>query len=62
LAQALLSPERDLDLATLDRTFTLQFHDAVTTAIGADLVALVHSQAPGVGPHGEAVDLLSSVA
>ncbi|MFF4309806.1 LysR family transcriptional regulator [Streptomyces sp. NPDC001507] len=47
-AQGLLAPQRRLDLATLDRTFTLQFHDAVTTAIGPGLLKAVREQAPGV--------------
>src|SRR5258705_9716521 len=47
-AQALLSPDGDLDLSTLDRTFTLQFHDAVTAAIRPALLADVRARAPGV--------------
>jgi DNA-binding transcriptional LysR family regulator len=47
-AQGLLAPRRDLDLSTLERTFTLQFHDAVTAAIGPDLLAGIRAQAPGV--------------
>ena len=47
-AQGLLAPQRELDLATLDRTFTLKFHDAVTTAAGPDLLARVRAAAPGV--------------
>ncbi|MEU5347795.1 MULTISPECIES: LysR family transcriptional regulator [unclassified Streptomyces] len=47
-AQAVLAPERDLDLATLERTFTLRWHDAVTTAVGPALLAAVRAQAPGV--------------
>jgi DNA-binding transcriptional LysR family regulator len=35
-------------LATLDRTFTLKFHDAVTTAAGPDLLARARAAAPGV--------------
>lgn len=46
---AVLAPERDLDLGTLERTFTLRFHDAVTIAIGPGLLAAVRAQAPGVG-------------
>src|ERR1700744_92667 len=33
-AHALLEPGRELDLAALARTFTLQGHHAITTAIG----------------------------
>jgi len=47
-AYAMLTPERDLDLKTLERTFTLQCHDAVTTAIGPTLLAALQSHAPGV--------------
>jgi DNA-binding transcriptional LysR family regulator len=47
-AHTVLAPERDLDLDTLERTFTLQCHDAVTTAIGSGLLAAVQAQAPGV--------------
>jgi DNA-binding transcriptional LysR family regulator len=45
---AVLSPERGVDLGTLDRVFTLRWHDAVTTAFGPELLALVRAQAPGV--------------
>lgn len=47
-AQALLEPERELDLSTLGRTFTLRGHDAVTVAIGSDLLRVVQREAPGV--------------
>ncbi|MFG2045430.1 LysR substrate-binding domain-containing protein [Dactylosporangium sp. NPDC048998] len=47
-AQALLSPDGETDPATLERTFTLRFHDAVTAAIGPGLLAAVRAQAPGV--------------
>ncbi|WP_028721416.1 LysR substrate-binding domain-containing protein [Patulibacter americanus] len=47
-AQTVLAPERDLDLSTLTRTFTVQAHDAVTTAIGPLLLEAVRTQAPGV--------------
>jgi DNA-binding transcriptional LysR family regulator len=47
-AHAVLAPERDLELGTLERTFTLRCHDAVTTAIGPGLLAAVQAQAPGV--------------
>ncbi|MFE0326088.1 hypothetical protein ACFW08_04635 [Streptomyces sp. NPDC058960] len=47
-AKQLLSPERELDLATLSRTFTLRWHDALATACGPALLAAVHRQAPGV--------------
>ncbi len=47
-SQAVLEPERELDLATLDRTFTVRGHDAVTSAIGPALLNAVQAQAPGV--------------
>jgi DNA-binding transcriptional LysR family regulator len=47
-AQALLAPEHELDLSTMDRTFTLRFHDGITTAIGPELLAAVHRDAPNV--------------
>ncbi|MTD55240.1 LysR family transcriptional regulator [Amycolatopsis pithecellobii] len=47
-AHAVLTPDRELDLATLDRTFTLRWHDAVTTAVGPTVLATVQEQAPGV--------------
>ncbi|MGI5239842.1 LysR family transcriptional regulator [Dactylosporangium sp. CA-139066] len=45
-AQALLAPDRDVDPATLERTFTLRLHDAVTAAIGPGLLAAVRHRAP----------------
>ncbi|MDP9794255.1 DNA-binding transcriptional LysR family regulator [Catenuloplanes nepalensis] len=47
-AHAVLSPARDLDLAALDRVFTLQCHDALTTALAPPLLAGVAAAAPGV--------------
>jgi len=47
-ANAVLSPQRPLDLEQLERTFTLQCHDAIGTAIGPALLAIVQAQAPGV--------------
>jgi len=47
-AQAVLAPSHDLDLSTLERTFTLRWHDAVTTAVGPAVLAAVQAQAPGV--------------
>ena len=47
-AQSVLAPEHGLDLATLERTFTLRWHDAVVNAIGPGLLASVRAQAPGV--------------
>lgn len=47
-AHQLLSAQQELDLAALDRTFTLRWHDALTAACGTALLAAVHHQAPGV--------------
>jgi len=47
-ARDVLEPERELDLVTLERVFTIRGHDAVTTAIGPRLLADVQRQAPGV--------------
>ncbi|MFJ8673467.1 LysR family transcriptional regulator [Streptomyces sp. NPDC093589] len=47
-AHQLLSRERELDLATLSRTFTLRWHDALASACGPALLAAVHRKAPGV--------------
>jgi DNA-binding transcriptional LysR family regulator len=47
-ADAVLAPSRDLNLPTLERTFTLQCHDALTTALAPPLLASVGEQAPGV--------------
>ncbi|WP_433060281.1 LysR family transcriptional regulator [Dactylosporangium sp. CS-033363] len=47
-AQALLAPDAEVDPATLQRTFTLRFHDAITASAGPRLVAAVHARAPGV--------------
>ena len=46
-ARAVLAPKRELNLKTLERTFTLRCHDAVTNAIGASLLGRIQSQAPG---------------
>ncbi|MFJ6699499.1 LysR family transcriptional regulator [Streptomyces sp. NPDC091272] len=47
-AHQLLSAQQDLDLSTLDRVFTVRWHDALTTACGTALATAVHRQAPGV--------------
>jgi DNA-binding transcriptional LysR family regulator len=47
-AQHVLAPERDLNLVSLSRTFTLQCHDAVTTAIGPLLLETIGAHAPHV--------------
>ncbi|AGL21212.1 LysR family transcriptional regulator [Actinoplanes sp. N902-109] len=47
-AAAVLAPSRELNLAGLDRTFTLQCHDALSTALAPALLAAIVEQAPGV--------------
>ncbi|WP_033289283.1 LysR family transcriptional regulator [Amycolatopsis jejuensis] len=47
-AHAVLAPDVDLDLTTLERTFTLRWHDAVTAGAGPAVLAAVRDQAPGV--------------
>ncbi|WJY41994.1 LysR family transcriptional regulator [Streptomyces sp. P9-2B-2] len=47
-AHHLLSAEQELDLAALDRVFTVRWHDALTAACGTALTTAVHHQAPSV--------------
>ncbi|MDH6538588.1 LysR family transcriptional regulator [Streptomyces sp. SPB4] len=47
-AHQLLSAQQELDLAALDRVFTVRWHDALTAASGTALIAAVHRRAPGV--------------
>lgn len=47
-AHQLLSAQRELDLAALDRVFTVRWHDALTAACGTALISAVHDHAPGV--------------
>ncbi len=47
-AQAALSPAHRLDLARLERTFTLRTRDGFVENFGAALIARVAAQAPGV--------------
>ncbi|TQK49907.1 DNA-binding transcriptional LysR family regulator [Streptomyces sp. SLBN-118] len=47
-AHHLLSAQQELDLAALDRVFTVRWHDALTAACGTDLITTVHRHAPGV--------------
>jgi len=47
-ATAVLAPSRELDLAGLDRTFTLQCHDALSSSLAPALLSAVAEQAPGV--------------
>jgi DNA-binding transcriptional LysR family regulator len=46
--QGVLAPSRELDLTTLERTFTLRWHDSLVTLSGPALLAAVRKQAPGV--------------
>jgi DNA-binding transcriptional LysR family regulator len=47
-ANAVLTPNRDLDLSRLDRTFTLRCHDALATALAPPLLGSIAERAPGV--------------
>jgi DNA-binding transcriptional LysR family regulator len=47
-AEDVLAPNHEIDLASLTRTFTLQCHDAIITAIGPSLMNLVAGRAPEV--------------
>ncbi|MCX5588711.1 LysR family transcriptional regulator [Streptomyces erythrochromogenes] len=47
-AHLLLSAQRELDLAALERVFTVRWHDALTAACGTALITAVRRQAPGV--------------
>ncbi|MET9608271.1 LysR family transcriptional regulator [Streptomyces sp. NPDC006512] len=47
-AHQLLSAQQELDLAALDRVFTVRWHDALTAACGTGLITSVHRRAPGV--------------
>ncbi|MFF3910274.1 LysR family transcriptional regulator [Streptomyces sp. NPDC001848] len=47
-AHQLLSEQPELDLAALDRVFTVRWHDALTAACGPSLTAAIRRQAPGV--------------
>ena len=46
--RGVLAPSRELDLGTLERTFTLRWHDALVALSGPALLAAVREQAPGV--------------
>ncbi|MCU7728387.1 LysR family transcriptional regulator [Actinoplanes sp. KI2] len=45
---SVLAPSRELDLGTLERTFTLRWHDSLVALSGPALLAAVREQAPGV--------------
>jgi DNA-binding transcriptional LysR family regulator len=46
--QGVLAPSREVDLATLERTFTLRWHDSLVVLCAPALLAVVRKQAPGV--------------
>ena len=48
-AHALVELGRDVDFATLERTFAIRANDAVVSVLAGPLVALARRQAPGVG-------------
>jgi DNA-binding transcriptional LysR family regulator len=62
-AAAVLTPVRELDLDTLERTFTIRCHDALVFALARTLTAAVERAAPGVRirflaePAGDVADL-----
>ncbi|MDX3366273.1 LysR family transcriptional regulator [Streptomyces violaceoruber] len=47
-AHRLLSAQSELDLASLERVFTVRWHDALTTTCGSALIVAVRREAPGV--------------
>lgn len=47
-SRGVLAPRRELDLAGLDRVFTLQCHDALATSLAPALLQTVAERAPGV--------------
>nr|WP_225956598.1 LysR substrate-binding domain-containing protein [Amycolatopsis lexingtonensis] len=47
-AREVLTPARELDLAELDRTFTIQCHDALAASVVPLLVGRLMARAPGV--------------
>ncbi|GIE77404.1 LysR family transcriptional regulator [Actinoplanes philippinensis] len=47
-SRQVLAPSRELDLAGLDRVFTLQCHDALATVLAPPLLADIAESAPGV--------------
>src|ERR1700742_1472895 len=47
-AQVIFTPSTELDLSTLDRTFTLQCNDVVASALIPPLTARISVAAPGV--------------
>ncbi|MFE6747474.1 LysR family transcriptional regulator [Kitasatospora purpeofusca] len=47
-AQQLLSAQQEVELASLERVFTVRWHDTLTAACGSALITAVRRRAPGV--------------
>lgn len=47
-ANTVLAPQRELDLAALERSFTIQCHDAIALALAAALIGEIQASAPRV--------------
>ena len=47
-AREILQPDLELDMAQLDRAFTIQCHDTIATSLVPALIRRVEEQAPGV--------------
>ena len=47
-AREILQPDLELDVAQLDRAFTIQCHDTIATSLVPALIRRVQEQAPGV--------------
>jgi DNA-binding transcriptional LysR family regulator len=47
-AREVLQPDLELDMAQLDRTFTIQCHDTIATSLVPALIGRVQERAPGV--------------
>ncbi|MFH8465789.1 LysR family transcriptional regulator [Streptomyces sp. NPDC017991] len=47
-ARTVLSPDTEVDLAALERTFILKWHDALAAAAGPHLLRSLRAEAPGV--------------
>ncbi|MFI5782937.1 LysR family transcriptional regulator [Nocardia sp. NPDC051570] len=48
-SETVLAPSGGLDIATLQRTFTVQISEFLLAGLAAQLIGRLHSQAPGVG-------------
>lgn len=47
-AEAVLGPDAELDMANLERTFSIRCHDIIATAVGPALVQSIRTEAPHV--------------